>query len=263
MDGKRTKINTVASSLSALAATVLCAAFLASCVSSDSTGMPVSPPLSTPAAQEDIPEQPELVRLYTNLTADKWEDRELAQQALVEKISATKNSSTAQAVVEMLIVEKDPEISLRAGKALKEYFLKQIHDPERKKGFLGLKLMEHGEMVVNNERCTPIRVVQPQEGFPGHEAGIRAGDLIMGIDGRICSPLFSLNDFIVYVAAKAPGTEVVLAILRRGKTFPLRVVLGVRPDDIQGQMPAISEDKLFSEWIESMKESIKLNNKGF
>lgn len=68
-----------------------------------------------------------------------------------------------------------------------------------------------------------LRVIAPFDGTPAQRAGIRAGDVIIRIDGK---PVVAaeVNGAIDQLRGK-PGTEVVLSIIREGLTKPIDVRL--------------------------------------
>lgn len=68
-----------------------------------------------------------------------------------------------------------------------------------------------------------ILVVEPYEGFPAYEAGMRAGDELLQADGIV---LKGKNASQVSDALKgAPGTELQLVIRRPGEAQPLKLIL--------------------------------------
>jgi len=70
------------------------------------------------------------------------------------------------------------------------------------------------------------RVVKIIPGGPSEAAGLRAGDLVVSIDGRALADAADLADSI---GARAPGSAVELAIVREGKDARLSLTLGRRP----------------------------------
>ncbi len=61
---------------------------------------------------------------------------------------------------------------------------------------------------------------------PGDRAGIKAGDIILAIDGR---PVTQADELIVAVRAKAPGDAVTLSVRTGDRTRDVRVVLDEAP----------------------------------
>jgi len=73
-------------------------------------------------------------------------------------------------------------------------------------------------------------VDEPQAGSPAAKAGIKAGDVIMSVDGK------DMKDQRVLartIAAMAPGTSVKLGILRNGETKTMSLTLGQLPNERQ------------------------------
>jgi len=68
-----------------------------------------------------------------------------------------------------------------------------------------------------------IRIVAPIEDTPAWRAGIKAGDLIIKIDGELASEM-SLSEAVKRMRGK-PGTKVHLTILREGEDKPLEFEL--------------------------------------
>ena len=61
------------------------------------------------------------------------------------------------------------------------------------------------------------------EGGPGEKAGLRAGDVITGVDGR---PVHSGDELIVRTRAHRPGGLLRLTLERAGKEFTVTLTLG-------------------------------------
>lgn len=75
---------------------------------------------------------------------------------------------------------------------------------------------------IGMEKGRPI-VISPIEGTPAFRAGIRAGDIIVEIDGEDTSNM-TLMDVVRKIRGK-PGTKVTLTIVRKGLDKPLKVEL--------------------------------------
>lgn len=78
------------------------------------------------------------------------------------------------------------------------------------------------------DKPTGVLVDQVVEGGAGESAGVKAGDVILTVDGKeVNSP----NQLQTLVAAKYPGESVALKIYRDGKTIEKKVVLKAREDE--------------------------------
>ena len=197
----------------------------------------------------------EVDRLLPGLANPAWEERETTEKNLADFIVKADSSTLDYFILQSLKLS-DPEINFRAKNVLKAYFQKTVYDPDRKKGFIGLQLQEQGGIVIRNERYRPIRIVLPQDGFPGKKAGIQAGDLILGVDGKVCREDFTMNDFIMYIASLKPGTEIKL-VLFNGNIFTKKVKLTARPNTLQNPAPKKSKKQLFNTWYQRRLLKIK------
>ena len=75
-----------------------------------------------------------------------------------------------------------------------------------------------------NRRGAVVDTVQ--EGSGADAGGMRAGDVIVAVDGL---PLASMSDLVAEVRRRAPGDTVVFDVLRDGERVQLEAVLGERP----------------------------------
>ena len=69
-------------------------------------------------------------------------------------------------------------------------------------------------------------VVTVQEDSPAVSAGVRAGDVVVAVDGWTVS---AAEDLICAVMARAPGDEMLLGLSRDGESILVRIVLGQQP----------------------------------
>src|SRR3984957_4785860 len=81
-------------------------------------------------------------------------------------------------------------------------------------------------------------VADPQSGSPAQKAGIKAGDVIVSVNGETVSDARNLARRI---SAMAPGTSVKLGIIRGGKEDTLTLTLGELPKERQAR--ANSEER--------------------
>ena len=113
---------------------------------------------------------------------------------------------------------------------LKE-ILPQLRDKGKvSRGYLGIQ--------INNLNFTQAKafgldsaqgalVASVEEDTPAGEAGVKHGDVILGVDDV---QVETTRDLINYVANKGPGSSVTLDVLRNGKRQDIKVRLGERPE---------------------------------
>ena len=75
---------------------------------------------------------------------------------------------------------------------------------------------------IAKEPGEPLRVVTPLLGTPAFRAGVKAGDLIVKVDGRETRDL-AIDKLVQIIMGKA-GTKVALTVKRRGRTRDIEIV---------------------------------------
>jgi serine protease Do len=75
-------------------------------------------------------------------------------------------------------------------------------------------------------------VVEPQSGSPAQKAGLKAGDVIVSINGETVT---DSRDLARRIGAMAPGTSIRLGINRDGRSDTLTLVLGELPRERQAR----------------------------
>lgn len=91
--------------------------------------------------------------------------------------------------------------------------------------FLGVTLSDGTATAAGTTRRGAV-VQQVTAATPAEQAGLRTGDVVVGMDGRAISGAESLTGF---VRQHAGGDEVVLTVVRDGEAFDLAVTLATRP----------------------------------
>ncbi len=97
------------------------------------------------------------------------------------------------------------------------------------RGWIGVGLQELSDPLKKQlaaESGVVVSAVYP--GNPAAEAGLRAGDVIVGVDGE---KVTESEQVIRAIGARKPGDSVKLGVLRDGSDKTIKVTLGERPDE--------------------------------
>jgi serine protease Do len=104
---------------------------------------------------------------------------------------------------------------------------------EGKRGWIGV-LLENPERAGAEAGSQPVegvRISRLVQGGPAADAGLRAGDVILKIDGH---PAESVQGLIAAIGTREPDGWVEFTVDRRGKERTVRVRLGNRPERTRG-----------------------------
>jgi len=246
---KKEKLNVpLLSRISAVTLTLLLLIFLRNQLSAEENSFP---PFGSNIS-EQIEIQNAIKEQITRLDSDIWNERQTAHKKLLELISLSKHSYVF--FLQQVGDSKNPEIKLSSKEILRAYFEKNVYNPSRGNGFIGIQLAPAGTLKIKTELYFPIRVVMPIIGFPGAKAGIQSGDSILEIDKIKCSSEFRINEFIAYIATKSPGETVSLKLFSGNKVITKKVILGKRPESEMSSLPLKSIKELFTEWYKLQKK---------
>ncbi|GMA32392.1 S1C family serine protease [Litorihabitans aurantiacus] len=108
-----------------------------------------------------------------------------------------------------------------------------IDDGVADHAFLGVTLQDAAATADGVTRAG-AQVQQVTSGTPAAEAGLRAGDVVVGIDAKAVGGAQSLTGFVRQYAA---GDEVTLTVVRGGEAMDVNVTLADRPVDAETQVP--------------------------
>lgn len=110
---------------------------------------------------------------------------------------------------------------------LKE-LLPDLKSGEVKRGWLGVSLQPIDEKLAETfglEKATGALVADIIKGDPASKAGVKAGDIILAVDGE---KIEDSKELVNYIGKKSPGEAVNLKIFRNGETINIEVKLGER-----------------------------------
>lgn len=100
------------------------------------------------------------------------------------------------------------------------------------KGYLGIKIrnLEKAEAdTLGWEEPRGAWVQEVSAGQPAESAGVVVGDVIVSVDG---TEMQNAEAVAAAIASRPPGTELALRLLRTGKERRVKVVLAVRPTEL-------------------------------
>jgi serine protease Do len=101
------------------------------------------------------------------------------------------------------------------------------------RGWIGVRIQPVTADIANSlgmKKAEGAIVDEPQAGSPAEKAGIVAGDVITGVDGKNVK---DSHDLARKIAAMAPGTAVKLDVLHNGQDKTMSLTLGQLPDQRQ------------------------------
>ena len=109
------------------------------------------------------------------------------------------------------------------------------------RGWIGVQIQAVTDEVAESlglPKAEGALVAEPQDGSPAVKAGIKAGDVIVAVDGRTVK---DARDLAKRIGAMAPGSSVKLEIMRNGEHQTFNLTLGELPKE-QRQARAKSDD---------------------
>jgi len=111
------------------------------------------------------------------------------------------------------------------------------------RGWLGVVIQDMNEDLAQSfglktDKGVLISQVNPDS--PASKAGLKDGDVVVAIDGNSVENVAELRNTI---AMTAPGTELVLKVIRDGKTYSIPVTIGEQPEDFSSLAKGIGHGK--------------------
>ena len=100
------------------------------------------------------------------------------------------------------------------------------------RGYLGVTVQDMTASLADTfglDRIIGGVITEVQSGSPAQKAGLQAGDVLVGIDGKVMKDGYQAMNLI---AGMKPGTHTSLTVIRSHKELRLSVVVGTRPPDL-------------------------------
>jgi serine protease Do len=112
------------------------------------------------------------------------------------------------------------------------------------RGSIGIQFREGLSSAVNRVYGfkNGVLVQEVQQGGPADKAGIKAGDIIVSIDGR---PVKDGDDLVTEIASRKPGSTIRLGFVRDGKQDDTTITIGDRDKvfaDLGGQQTPVNPE---------------------
>lgn len=196
--------------------------------------------------------------MFAGLSSEEFPVREKSQESLL--LWAREKPSTRAASLADLPSDEDPEIRKRSYEVLRA--LSDDDYMSDGQGYLGIMMAEEIlNAAAEGKPAVGIRISYVMKESPASTAGLKAGDLIIALDGKSWSQEGAINVFMEVIAAKKPLVDVVLTV-SRGAAEPAAVTvkLGKRPvpdlRDVSGDLQLLdkrAKDEHYSEWMKRLK----------
>lgn len=166
-----------------------------------------------------------LAELVKQLGDRRWTVRDLASRTLL-------GNDTDDLVAPLSIAYKQnphPEVRLRIKEIVEQIVLRS--EMRRSGGFLGIRqrLIEPADRLGLPPGQDGIMIEEVLPGTAAEAAGFADKDVIVALDGRPFEKPVNLVDFPKRISGLAPGTDVIVTVIRNGKTMDVKVSLGARP----------------------------------
>jgi C-terminal processing protease CtpA/Prc len=123
-----------------------------------------------------------------------------------------------------------------------------LEESMRGRGFVGIGLMLHPLFDPGGKLLFGVKVTQVMPEFPGAKAGLKAGDLITGVDDLALDDQEADQKFMDFIGKKGPGKTVTLKISRNGEGKEYKVTLARRPDNLESRK-AQDPEELFQAFL--------------
>lgn len=197
--------------------------------------------------------------LVRGIASEQFADREAAQEQLLEW-SLKNPKAAAGLLLKLSDNDDDPEVRKRCLVVLRA--LADADYLADGQGYIGI-LMQEEMLEAGDEGMAPmgIRVLDVMAGTPAEKADLRAGDMIIALDGKGWKGIGAVTQFGDTVAAKKPLVDVTLTVRRGGaEPMDIKLKLGKRPiadlraagGDLRG-LEELAKERHFKEWLRKQR----------
>lgn len=152
-----------------------------------------------------------------DLMAEAFEQRQKAEQALIEWAGQGEDQDRIQLLLKRWLESTEPEEKFRLEKVI--YHLKKDTILQSGEGFVGIS------METRNFEQRGVLVTEVIENTPAERVGLLARDLILEIDGQSIAGASPSENLMAIVKGKPPGTEIRLTVLRGEEDLEIDVPL--------------------------------------
>ncbi len=209
------------------------------------------------ASAQQVPKE-----LLEGLSSDEFKQRESSQLEM-QKWGDANGEAGVKAIYKIYSESDDPEVISRCLLVLRKLSEKDYMSDG--KGYLGVQLAEEWLQVPGEEKAQiGIRITHVMPGSQAEIAGIKAGDVIVSMDGKKWHEQGAINELINTVSSYKPLRKVVFEIKRADeeKLLEIPVILGKRPVENLNEMyyrpleemEKMARDRHFEEWLNKQKK---------
>lgn len=205
--------------------------------------------------------------LVAQLSSDDFSTRNKAYSDL-EEWSLGNLTASPELLHEAWKESDDPEVQTRCYSLMRKATLQREFG--KGKGYLGIQMLGV-DLPGKAPGHQAVSVQQVLDDTPAQRVGLRAGDLIVGVDEVKLMPAdpderrqfgvgivqsHAVSRFSAYIKSRQPDDKVTLHLLRGGKAMDVDVVLTKLPpeNDPDWDRREREEAQFFQQWLENMKK---------
>ena len=184
----------------------------------------------------------ELDTLVGGLADEDFKTREEHTAELIRRGQADPAAVTTL-VLQHYLRDSDPEIRLRCEIVLRELLTESY-------GFLGVQHRAREYFDEEGKTRQTVELLMVMEGQAAHNAGLKAGDIVIEIDGKSLDGPDPVAVFGRTLRLLGAGKKTTVKIDRLGEVLTLPVVTGAAPKGVSTADP----ETRFREWLEARPE---------